>query len=979
MSKLVKFFVLFILVNLLICMSSIFAEELKPTKVVIESSYQEKNLRPLPPEHEFDLQYPGSSHEPYFPELITSYYPLPEDFPHNIFFSGWTLFSGGLAELFLGDRGTLENAVLLYEKGDHKSSYKKLLTLLHSEQDIKEEASLWLAWLRYKKAEYNESFNLLKSVFQSRTPDTKIEAYYLASLILIKQRNFQHHYLVMQQFKNEVALPEWGFRLRLAYFISLVELGFLAEADQFLLASDLTNSKHVKLFYLIEEISGHLNYGQGQNQKSLNNYLTARTFNPQLSYQRKQNRNVAWLYYFNQQYNKSLQIMRLGPKAFPVEYAGEIQYLQLSCLVKLQQWKEVINIIRQVDQNSTYFTYSAFQIRSNLKDINRFPELSKIIAAHDYSEPNMKFYASLLEGNNAFIEKNYARAEQNYLKAMSVDVKSSDYLITQYNLGLSYLLQKQFDKAIGLFAPLLKDHRMLLPVEISYHLLFALYQANQDQNFLETLKRVNIAPLNTGVQNNISLMKGGVFATGGKYKAASAEFLQLWERSSWPLALEFGIKTLYAQRQFDEIINLVNSNTHLDSEILFYYYIKAHLGKKEVLTAYRLVKDRQFKDDKLVHLRIEVLLAAQKFQELIDEVKPLVSGESNSGKRLFYYLSLGNAHFNLKRYLESKQQFYKALKLANSNQIRSLILYNIALTTFQDSNYLLFEKEITSILKRGDLTNEIRYSLVQMLVDYYWKIKQPHKADQILKNYADKFEYQKSNSLTKRIRLLYQAEQYGKCFQLAKNEYEQQIGYNQRDRAIMAGYCGNKTENATEAVLLVQKELDNNSSNYRIDKLNFVLAQGYFNLGQYSKSYHLTDKLLERPLKLSVKHETQLLMSRNAMYTDRYQEAVEILGNLNQYRQTNKYEKSLEAKAILALHESNINIAVRTYLRLFYLPKTTDRKRQELLMRICEVYYKKKNNNEASIYLSKISIDTISQDGKLLKRYQKLREQILAN
>ena len=92
-DKAVRILFFFMLFCLIFKIKNVVADELKPHNVAVESSYQEKNLRPAPPIHEFDLRYPGSSHEPYYPELTAGVYPLPPDFPQNIFFSRWTRFS----------------------------------------------------------------------------------------------------------------------------------------------------------------------------------------------------------------------------------------------------------------------------------------------------------------------------------------------------------------------------------------------------------------------------------------------------------------------------------------------------------------------------------------------------------------------------------------------------------------------------------------------------------------------------------------------------------------------------------------------------------------------------------------------------------------------------------------------------------------------------------------------------------------------
>jgi len=953
--------------------------DLKPRKVVIESSYQEKNLRPPSPLHEFDLQYPGSTHEPYFPDLQIDEYPLPSDFPQNVQISWLTNFSGGLAELFLGDKGELENAILFYQKGELVRTRLKLQSLLNQNSELEENTTLWLAWTLYKEKKYAGSLRLLGQLHQSRSYDLIIESYYLASLIFIKQKQFKHHYQLIQRLKKRVMIPSWDFRLNLAYIISLTELGYWTEADAFLKTSNLKTTKHAKLYYLVEEIIGRLDYAQNRHGSSLIHYLNAQKYQPNLYYQRNLNRNIAWLYYFSGNFEKSLEVTNLGLDFFQPEATEEIVYLKLACLVKLKHWDEVNSILNLLNPESVFFTYGAFQIRSNLKEIDQYKELKDSITAHEYSEPNMKFYAALHEGNNAFVEKKYQKAEQQYIRALSVDIKSSDYWMVQYNLGLVHLRQKRFDEAINIFDPLLKNYPKLLPDAVSYHLLFAIYNSEKDSAFLETLKRINPEKLNSKQQIDITMMKGGVFADKREYKAAVKEFLEIWQQNQVPVALEFAIRVLYAQRGFDQIIKLVQVNQRQNSDTLYFYHVKAHLGKKDIVSAYQLLKDREFSDVEFIQVRIEVLLAAQKFQELIDTVGPLLSKTSDPENRLLLYLSLGDANFNLKQYVDSKHQFYKALKIANSIEIRSLILYNIALITLYENKNILFEKEITSILEKENLTDEIRYTLTQMLVDYYWQNKKTALADQVLEHYTNKFKYQKSNATAKRIRFLYQAEEFNSCYQLAKNRIDQQQEYNRRDRVIMTGYCGNQTENVASAVAIVQNELSTKSSDYRKNELTFVLSQGYFQLKQYKKSYDLSEKLLEKPLKLGVKHETQILMAKAAMLTDNPRMAEEVLGDLNQYRQTQKYPKSLRIRALLALSEKNTDLAVRTYLRLYYLSKTTAGQKQDILLDIAELYIDRKMINEADEFIKRVNIETGFEDQNVKKRFNRLRARIGSN
>ena len=951
------------------------ANVLKPHNVVIESSYREKNLHPTLKVHRFDLQYPGTFHEPYFPEMHIDVQSLPIDFPQNTLFSWLTKFSGGLAEFLLRDNGMLENSIRLYQNGEYDTARPKLQSLLNSSSIINNKASLWLAWLEFRKRNYKESHYFLKPLLQSHYLDIKKEAYFLFSLLLINQNQYLRHYQLMQQVKNEKSGFLWGYRNNLTYLISLIKLGYWSEAET-LLTINLKDIKHAKLYYLISEISGLINYEQNRYHRSLKHYLTAQEINPQLSYQKKMNRNIAWLYYLTGQFGKALELINTGLEFHEKALSEEILYLKLACLVKLQKWDQVSRNLSRLKPDSIYFTFSAFQIRSRIKNLDRFKKIKEIIARKKYREPNMKFYAALLEGNSAFVREKYDVAEQQYLRAMSVDLKSSDYWIIQYNLGLSYLKQKQFDKALNIFKPLFKKQQKRLPKILSYHLLYSMHQSHKFSDFLEILKHIHLDQLNPDQRAQVLLMKGSVLISIGKLPEAVDQFLELWRKTKSQAALESAIKVMYALNRFDDIIDLKKANNHLDSKTLYFFYVKALLGNRDEKAAYLSIKERDFVQSEFVQLRIEVLQTVGKYQELIDFIDPMISSTKDPGIRLLYYLSLGDAYFNQKRYQDSKHQFYKALNLVSTKVTRSLIIYNIVLTSFHLQKGPLFENEMKSILETEDLTDEIRFTLTQMLVDYYWQAGHHVMADRVLANYLEISEYQKTNAINKRIRLLFQSGDFDKCYQIANSLFHQLRKFDRRDRVIMVGYCGNKTNHVAEAVSTLEGELYDSSSQYRINELNFVLAQGYFSLAQYKKSYSLAKELLNKKLNQKIKHETQLLVSQNALRIGNQSEALFALGDLNQYRQTNNYHTSLKIRAQLAFMQNNVSKAVRTYLRLFYLPQTTPIQKQEILLRIAELYVDKNRIHKARDIFQRINSDNFAQEKQMMERYQKISNQV---
>lgn len=966
----------FLILTLAFSENLVAENELKPHNVEILSSYQEKNISPDIQNHVMDLQSQPDMHEPYIPKFELENYQLPENFPQNTRISWLTSFSPTLSKMFYGDKAILEIGMLFYKHGNFFRAEKEFESILQAESEVREQAKLWLAWSYFKTKQWDKSLRYTSSLVESSSKELVREAGYLASLLLIKQEFSKKHYLFMQGFRHKLVQHDWDFRLQYAYLITLVNLQYWSEIEEFWKQLDGNKIKYAKNYYKAEEIVALAAFYQGKFADSLQRYLYTRSLFRFPSFLQKTNRKLAWLYYLNKDYTKSLEIIINQPDQYLSDYTDELRYLALSCLIRLDKWDDVKKIFDSIAKNSEFLVYSAFQIRSLLKAHRRHPDLYRRAAKLKFDFPKMKFHVAIVEGNQLFKTGQFKGAKRQYDLALSTDIGSLEKQIALYNLGLTYLQQRDFKKAREVFSELLQTGEVKRPKLLSYHLLYVYYQLGKSRYFLDLLAKTKVSAFEEKIQLEIRFMKGVELHVLGEYQEAIKEFLWVWEKGKKLPALYFAAKAYYNAKEFQQVLKLIAKYPEINSNTLFMYEIKALLGIRRFREAMKRIKNRSFRGEALISLRLEVLSANQRYTEIIALVSTLLKTGSDKRKRFQYYMSLGDAYFNLKKFGESKHQFYKALDLTGEPSIKSRIFYNIALTSFHNSDDRTFLKEINQILGEENLTAEIRYSLTQLLVLYYEKNDRTELADLTLEKYIRKYSYQRSKTQFKRLRLLFQTKMYNKCYNLAKNQKTDETPLQRRDRVIMAGYCGNHTRHASEIVKIIKKELQLQPYNYRNSELRFILAQGYQKTNQYQESLETALSLKKEKLNEKIRQETKLLLASNYIHLEQPRQASEELGNINQYRRTEKYPDALKIKASINIGLQKINQAIRSLLRIYYLPQTSAIEKQDILLSISEIFYGQKMFSQAKDYFEQLNTQIAFRKISTRDRYYKLQDQL---
>lgn len=951
-------------------------QKLKPKNVIIHSSYKEKSIRVKTVHHKFDLQPLIYLQEPYLPEFQFLDFELPEAFPQNREISWLSRNLGFLSEIFLGDIGILEKGLVQYRKGNLDLAKITLIQLIHSPTQISDVANLYLGWIEYKRNHWDLSYRYTSKILNSKNASISQEAHFLISLLKIRQRNYKEHIKIMQQYEKRIKPESWGFRLPFYYLVSLIKLEKWDIANQLISQINQTGLSHAKQFYKIKEAIAIVSYNQQKYSISLNNYFQANKLNPLLSYQYQIFRNIAWIQYFTGEYQQSIDLIDVNARSPYKEFSEELKYLKIICLLNMNKRNLLKPVLNQLKKESPFYSYASFKIKSFYKNPEKYKNLIEQQSFQAFDSPGMIFHITSLDGNHAFKKNRFKKAIEQYQKALSLDETNINANKTQFNLALSLLKTGRFEKANRILLTIKNskqaDSFRLLP----YHILYSFFKLNQGDKYLKLERSINYERYSKPVRSDIHFMTGNIHLNNENHNKAIRDFLWVWHAERNIKALELSALAYYQQSQFQKTIKIANQDRKHTSRALFHFKIQSLLALSKPGQALKIIENHPLNDEQSIEIYLEVLLANQKYKRIITHISALQKGSFDSNKRLFFYLYLGDAYFNLKKYSKSKNQLYRALNLSKDKNIRSLILYNIILSTYHYGDFATFKKEANQILKNRVLTDEIRYSLTQILVDYYSQNQQVALADRTLANYIKNYSYFSSRAHNKRIRLLHLSRAYNKCYSLSQLKKGKESDFSRRDRVIMAGYCGNKSKRSADVAKLINSEFEQDMKDYRKNELNYLLAQAYTKTKKYKRSIRLIKKLDIIELDIHTRHEIKLLQSVNLLNTSRPNQAEAELGDLNQYRKSKRYIDALHIKGEISIKAKADHKAIRTFLRIHYLPQTPIIVKQEALLRIAEFYYQQHNLDKANEYLKKLNHGVVKKNRKTQSRFNQLKKKL---
>ncbi|MGK0288749.1 MAG: tetratricopeptide (TPR) repeat protein [bacterium] len=975
-----KTILLFLVFTLLFFSSSISAknkkEKLLLPDVIIQSSFREKKEIPQPT-HQYDLLELSIKSEPYIPNFDFNSFNLPNGFPQNTEI-GWLAKSwlGGLASLLLGDSGGLQRAIVFHKKksiADQQDAEKIFQELAKGKGRKRDLSLLWLAWLKFDQHQLQKSLSLAQKLRTTARNFTILqEAYYLESFLYLQKNEFLKASKLINEFIKQKGEAQLSFKLRYLYAITLFK------------KKNWSKTKNV-ISELIEEYPYSIRYTQFQlilaiTQFSLKNYSNSfqafqetQRLDREGSYSTLLYSGMSWTSYFMQKYKQSLTFAKLWKKNSSKEHPlnGNYHYLLFSNLMSLRSWFDIQSAFSKIKESSPLYNQAAYQVLIYGRNIPQLASLRQALTEKKFSAKQINAYSRVLKAEQFYKKGEYKKAELSYLQAIAIFPNNEEFWKIQYNLGVNYLRAKEHQKAEKTFSNLLTRGAEVqaLQLKIQYHLLSSFYQQKKVSKVVQLQKLFQLKKLPKKLKIDVLNILGGTYLLQGNSKEAEKLFFQNWKENQSLLGLKFTILTQYKANQFKKALSLIQqSKTEKNlQEFLFIYRVKSLLSLSKFKLALFATRKNYDVARKHPRLLMDVWMANQMYRYVIRETPKLFLKTNDSKLRIFYYLSLGDAYFNLKKYQKSKSQLFRALTLTDNLKQKSLIKYNLILATYFSKNFLGFQKE-AKIYLAGELLPDVRFNITTLLVSEYQKKKDFVSAQRVLKRYLNKHSYQAGQLYLRSMQVLSQQRKYRECFEQGTKGIKKETLFQERDRVFLAGRCGVQSKKSKQVITLVQKSLVKKDS-YRRNELKTLLAEAFYHDQQYQNSLELLLRLKSIGKDELVTLELNYLLSLNYVKLEKYSELPSTLGDLQQYRKIQRYIPALKLQAKFYEGTRNLENALSTNLRVFYLLKGDDVEKQKLLMKVTELYLATTHKREAQIVFKRVNIAMVKKH-QLEKNYQ---------
>ena len=158
--------------------------------------------------------------------------------------------------------------------------------------------------------------------------------------------------------------------------------------------------------------------------------------------------------------------------------------------------------------------------------------------------------------------------------------------------------------------------------------------------------------------------------------------------------------------------------------------------------------------------------------------------------------------------------------------------------------------------------------------------------------------------------------------------------------------------------------------------MNYVLYLSYYYAKQHQNSVTRYQKV-KNNLTPELLIQTQFLLTDSYLALKQPDKAEKVLGDINQYRENGTYVKSLYFKSRIKQGQNNPNLAIRTLLRIYYLPKTKKINKYAILLKITDIYLKSNNPEAANKYWKDVHYNSIRKVKPLKDLYFKLKSEII--
>lgn len=900
-----------------------------PGKFVLKSSTPRQLSLPSI-SHTYDTQKLGSVREPYIPSFILKDYELPKTIANNNEPHWLSSTSYFLAELFVPERAYLDQGIQSYQQKDYPAAISFFEKGVLRNGTFKSDFNLWLAWSHFQLQQFNQSRRYISEIFQRKGSVQHYESHYLSALLEIEQGQFQNAFQNLNELLLNTNFSRWTFKLQYAYLVTLTHLNHWEDILLYLSIIEKKPVSHLKQYHKLLEIKSLALFHLEKTEAcftTLKQLLKTQTGIKQRSYTY---RKLAWVAYLE---NRFKDARLYGGKAQLSAIKNEMNYLRLSVLVKEKNTEEVKEILKGISKDSNFYIFSLFKLQASPKNAPDTLSFFDQNIALMNRFPDLRFYAALTRGNYNFSLQNYKNAQSAYFRALSSDTTNKNYWKAHYNLGLSDMALGEFKKSLSSFSLIQNQVPTSFQNQIKYHRLFNLYALNQYRQFKAEFTSQSIGNFNHLQRIEVLTMAGNMESRRGKKASAADYYFAAWKESQSLPVLKAGIEHLFQLKRYQKIVQRIESIPNLSDEPILIFYIKSLLALGQTQKALKETKKSSFASNPFNALRIEVWFANNLSSSVITFIPPLLNQRPNDRIRQFYYLSLGNAFFNLKSYLKSKTQYYKALNLTSDVTDRSSILFNIAHLSQLMGETSPFQQEVSSILKHQNLTIETRFDLTLLLANSYSKSEHLAESDALLKQYLSRYSYRNAEISLKRAAVLLKQEDLKSCYQISTHPKKGESLYQSIDRHLFLSQCSQQKEEIQLSSQQLKKTLSI-EKNYRVGERHYRLGYQFLTLKRKKQAlYHI--KLARMLSTSSIQKLTAQLLHVNILsQMGNNGLALKTLGEIHRYRSIKKEVEASLLKSDLLKAQKRFSDAEKILLKISYLKTYSPSQKAEVLFKL---------------------------------------------
>ncbi|OGH00612.1 MAG: hypothetical protein A2600_07980 [Candidatus Lambdaproteobacteria bacterium RIFOXYD1_FULL_56_27] len=924
--------------SLLFCgLGVLLAAPLTPETQVIFSHYLEQKSPPEARPHRYNPLRPERLEEPYSPQVLLGAPSFPDDLPKNQRLHWLTRISGGLSSLFLGARGQFEAGVKLYEQEKYPQGKEKFLALYNKGKALEQEAALWLAWTQYRLGEMDESYGLARWLQNGKTDELRLEGYLLSALHLFSRGELENLGRLIDQAKAKLPPQVWDFRLKYVALVALVKLERWKEARDLLEDIESEEIRHSPFYGKVKEMAGVIAYYEDDFKRSLSEFERAKDADPRAFAKSENNRYIAWLAYLTGDLEKALLRVDEELNDPLPQNQEELTYLKITLLTHLGRGTEIIPLLGKLPKDSNFRSLSAFQVKAFYKDLEKLPALQRAVESVEVKSERLQLYITLLDGNRAFRQGDWAAAEKEYKSVLAKKAQGHYPWLAQYNLGQIELQKKDWPTAEKTFLKLKESKEPANKKWLNYHLLYALAQQRELEGFLKVFGTTDFSELDPEIEWEVQLLKGGLLLQNKRLDEAVATYLWGFEHGRRVEALEYAAQALYGANQLERVLALASAHRDQSSDLLLGYEIKSLLGLSRFQEAKVRLETRGFQGERLWGLHVEVWLNTGDYNKIIQKTLPLRAKPGLPlGTQKLYALALADTYFNQKDFANARMETQRALDLTQGVEERSPLLYSLVMSHYAEPGHGGYDLVSERILKNEPLTPPVRLNLTLLLANQEVEQGKLDLAETRLAKLEQLQSFGAGKVRVKRAALAASRADWDQCAVLGEGLPGETNEFERADLAYWGASCRVRQSKGKEALALLGKL--SAPLGYRSSELALLSAQAYGLEKKPQDSQAALERVKVQDLAPEQVLQAQLQGADNLIRLGQPKEAQARLGDFRSYPQGPQRLLALRLGAKAQKDLGQLEEAAKSYLRLRFEAGLSDLEANQIRLELAETY-----------------------------------------